>query len=168
MVERILLFVVPLVALLGGAVAGYILKPQDDSNLVNEEGEEEAQQGEGEASGADKKKSKPDKDTELNWFSFPTQFFIPVMRNGQVLATMILSLTIEMPAEATERIQKQEHRLRDALLRALMIHANTGGFDGNFTADAQMTKLRNSLIVAARSAAGDDIFNVLVEDIARQ
>ena len=90
------------------------------------------------------------------------------MKNGQVSSTMILTLSLELPKTAQDSIRNQEHRLRDALLRALMIHANTGGFDGNFTVETQMTKLRASLLAAAREVAGDDILDVLIEDIARQ
>ena len=59
-------------------------------------------------------------------------------------------------------------RLRDALLRRLLIHANTGGFDGNFTAEARLALLRRELMDAARQVAGEAVAGILVIDIARQ
>ena len=73
-----------------------------------------------------------------------------------------------MPASARPRIEAQEHNLRDALLNALLIEANTGGFDGNFTADPAQQRLRTALLTAAQAAAGSDVQRILIEDIGRQ
>lgn len=159
MKKKILLIILSLAALIGGAAGGTFLRPQKEA-AAERSGTEHAEQS--------KESPAKEADPELTWFKFPTQFFVPLMQNGQVSGTMILSLTLELPQEATERINAQEHRLRDALLRALMIHANTGGFNGNFTSDAQMQALREALLSAAQSASGADVRNVLVEDIARQ
>lgn len=102
------------------------------------------------------------------WFTFPTQFFVPMMRNGDMGAMMILTLSIETTEGALEPMKQQEHRLRDALLRQLLILANTGGFDGNFTADARIRVLREGLLKAARAATDLPVDKVLIEDIARQ
>lgn len=170
MLKKILLLLVPVIAFVGGTLGGTILKPPaavSDTEQEVEKTKDAEAQGSG-THAADDKSTKDKEGGEAAWFKFPNQFFIPLMRNGQVSETMILSLAIEMPAEATERIQAQEYRLRDALLRALMIHANTGGFEGNFTTDVQMNELRSRLVAAAKDAAGDDITNILIEDIARQ
>lgn len=103
-----------------------------------------------------------------DWFHFPNQFFVPILRNGSTTAVMVLSLTLEMPATARTKVETQEHRLRDALLNALMIQANTGGFDGNFTSETSLDALRAALLAAARKAGGPEISGVLIEDIARQ
>ena len=81
---------------------------------------------------------------------------------------MILTLSLEIPAAAEEAVFRQEHRLRDTLLRSLLIHANTGGFDGNFTAEARLALLRETLLEAARKVAGPEVGAVLIGDIARQ
>ncbi|MDF3606854.1 hypothetical protein PE067_12380 [Paracoccus sp. DMF-8] len=159
MKKKILFVILALAALAGGAAGGMFLKPQKEATQ---------EQAAGEPADTGKEAQKDDSETELTWFKFPTQFFVPLMQNGQVSGTMILSLVLELPQEATERINAQEHRLRDALLRALMIRANTGGFNGNFTSDVQMQELRAVLLAAAQEASGTDVRNVLVEDIARQ
>ena len=66
------------------------------------------------------------------------------------------------------RRQVPEHRLRDALLRELLIHANTGGFDGNFTSEARLAPLREKLHKAAQASTDLTVKAVLIEDIARQ
>lgn len=101
------------------------------------------------------------------WFKFPQQFFVPVIHDGRLDSTMILALSAEMPAAARETVYAHEIKLRDALLRQLLIHANTGGFDGNFTTEAQLRKLRDMLTETARGVL-PEISGILIGDIARQ
>lgn len=159
MLKKILMLLLPVLALIGGAVGGEILKgkPEIDASTPASGEDEASRAGEG------------DHDKGENaYFRFPTQFFVPIMQNGDTFATMIVALTLEMPKTSEEKVLANEHRLRDALLRALMIHANTGGFSGNYTSDQQMDRLRASLLKAATDTAGPDVTGILVEDIARQ
>ena len=80
---------------------------------------------------------------------------------------MVLSLSLEMPGAASETVYAHEIKLRDALLRQLLIHANTGGFDGNFTSDVHLSGLRTSLAKVAQEVV-PEITGVLIGDIARQ
>lgn len=101
------------------------------------------------------------------WFTFPQQFFVPVLHGGHLDSTMILSLSVEMPETATEEVYAHEIKLRDALLRQLLIHANTGGFDGNFTTETHLRKLRAELTATAQAIV-PRIREILIGDIARQ
>lgn len=101
------------------------------------------------------------------WFKFPQQFFVPVLHDGQLDSTMILSLSAEMPAAAAENVFAHELKLRDALLRQLLIQANTGSFDGNFTAEAQLRRMRAELLASAQAVV-PEISDILIGDIARQ
>lgn len=101
------------------------------------------------------------------WFKFPQQFFVPVLHDGRLDSTMVLSLSVEMPGGATEKVYAHELKLRDALLRQMLIHANTGGFDGNFTAEPQLRVLRQSLLGTAQGVV-PEITDILIGDIARQ
>lgn len=176
--KKILVLLLPVVAFLGGAVGGDMLQAgrapaQDDAAHAPAKAAEaapdaahamsapaEAGHGSAEsaAAGAD----------QTAWFRFPNQFFVPLLRNGQTNAIMVMTLTLEMPESIRPAIEAQEHRLRDALLNALMIEANTGGFDGNFTSEPSLERLRDALLAAAQKAAGPQIAHVLIEDIARQ
>ncbi|MBB1490783.1 MULTISPECIES: hypothetical protein [unclassified Paracoccus (in: a-proteobacteria)] len=101
------------------------------------------------------------------WFKFPQQFFVPVIHDGRLDSTMILALSVEMPAAARETVYAHEIKLRDALLRQLLIYANTGGFDGNFTTEVQLRKLRETLTATAQGVL-PEISGILIGDIARQ
>ena len=104
---------------------------------------------------------------DTTWFQFPQQFFVPVMRNGRLESTMVLSLSLEVPAGSAEIVYAHELKLRDAVLRQLLIHANTGGFDGNFTAEPQLRTLRADLARTAQATV-PEVSAVLIGDIARQ
>lgn len=101
------------------------------------------------------------------WFKFPQQFFVPILHDGRLDSTMILTLSIEMPLPSRETVHAHEIKLRDALLRQLLIHANTGGFDGNFTTEAHLRKLRGALTATAQGVV-PEIAGILIGDIARQ
>ncbi|MBU3031185.1 hypothetical protein [Paracoccus marinaquae] len=169
--KKILTLILPVLALVGGIAGGEFLRPADEA------ASEVAASG---ASEGHDPKSEPDPgdagppDTQqaetgsAAWFTFPAQFFVPLMRNGDMGAVMILTLSIETTEDQLEAMKQQEHRLRDALLRQLMIQANTGGFDGNFTAEASTRVLREQLLRAVREATALPVSRVLIEDIARQ
>lgn len=163
--KKILALIVPLIALVGGAMAGNILRPVAAPEAT--EGAEHAEAGDaGEAHGAAEDTEKSE--SPQAWFAFPNQFFVPVVRNGRIGPIMILTITLETTEEARERVEMQEHKLRDALLRSMLVFANTGGFDGNFTAAARMRSLRDALLTAAQEVSGADVTGILIEDIARQ
>lgn len=159
--KKILALIVPLFALVGGALAGNMLRAPDPELA---ETAEHAVEGEDHADKEDAKKP----DLPQAWFSFPNQFFVPVVRNGRIGPIMILTVTLETTDEALDRVSIQEHKLRDALLRDMLVFANTGGFDGNFTASARMRSLREALLAAAEEVSGKDVTGILIEDIARQ
>lgn len=178
--KKILVMLLPVLAFLGGAVGGDLL--HGGASKASQEG---APAGEAKPEAGTEAEAKPEapaasteaggeaaaapaEGNSADWFHFADQFFVPILRNGNTSAVMVLSLTIEMPASARGKVEAQEHRLRDALLNALMIQANTGGFDGNFTSETSLDALRAALLAAARKSAGPEISGVLIEDIARQ
>lgn len=186
MVKKILMLLLPLLGFVGGAIGGDLLHaPKSagkdvavDSETATGGGtaaahddpaaqEAGAEHAAGDASGAGHGEGDASAGA-LDWFKFPNQFFVPIIRNGTPTAIMVLTLSIEMPAEARPGIEAQEARLRDALLGALMIEANTGGFDGNFTSETRLRRLRESLLAAGRRAGGGDVRRILIEDIGRQ
>lgn len=149
---RILILILPLLAFIGGAVAGDVLAPEAE---VIEPGD-----------GA----PTPPADDPVNpaWLSFENQFFVPIMRNGDMRSLVIMTLSLETSQENLPGLEAQEHRLRDAILRQLMIEANSGTFSDNYTQDANMAALRQALLDAVRAAGGEQVSSVLIEDVARQ
>ncbi|MCZ0960531.1 hypothetical protein [Paracoccus benzoatiresistens] len=185
--KKILTLLVPVLALVGGVAAGEMLRPgADGATHASAEAH-----GSADADGHDTTEAPPAADhggshagsgdqggghdsgghgtaAAEGWFTFPTQFFVPLMRNGDMGAVMILTLSIETGGADLPAMKQQEHRLRDALLRELLIHANTGGFDGNFTSEARLAPLRERLQKAAQASTDLTVKAVLIEDIARQ
>lgn len=111
--------------------------------------------------------SRPDPGPTID-VEFPSQFFVPIVRNGNLRSVMVLELGMEVVEARAEAVYAQEFRLRDALLRALMIHANTGGFDGNFTSEPHLKLLGDTLLAAAHGISGEDVQTILIGNIARQ
>lgn len=188
--KKILVMIIPVLAFVAGAFGGDMLQagkkadspeaaeeaatghgetPEAKEVATAESAGHEATSGRGETGhGESGHGESAEGEAGLDWFKFPNQFFVPILRNGTPTAIMVLSLTVEMPASARPKIEAQEHNLRDALLNALLIEANTGGFDGNFTADPAQQRLRTALLTAAQAAAGPDVQRILIEDIGRQ
>lgn len=96
------------------------------------------------------------------------QFIVPVIENGRISATVVLSLSLEVPEGTAETVYAREPRLRDAFLRVLFDHANAGGFRGVFTDGANLLILRRALTEAARKVLGDTVSDVLIADLVRQ
>lgn len=189
MLKKLLPVVLSIVALMAGAVGGELLRGTPATGVASADSAPSAQAGVA-ATGDDLLGTDPavaantappvrvpaadatsaaadDTDADAAWFRFPQQFFVPVLHGGHLDSTMILSLSVEMPETAAEEVYAHEIKLRDALLRQLMIHANTGGFDGNFTTEAHLRKLRGELTTAAQTVV-PRIREVLIGDIARQ
>ncbi len=96
------------------------------------------------------------------------QFVVPLLDDDSVSALVVISVSLEIPQGEEEAVLASEPRLRDAFLQVLFDHANTGGFDGTFTATEPMRSLRLALNVAARDVLGESARNVLIVDIVRQ
>lgn len=173
--KKILLILLPLITFLGGSFAGGFMtsETKPDAHAKDDMGHDEQTENEAAsedghtASHSDDHGQDSGKDT-LSWYRFPSQFFIPLIRQGEVADIMVVTATIEMPKSAEEDIYRQEHRLRDAVLRQMLIHANSGGFDGNFTSEAHLNALRRELLAAAQQVAGKNIKAILIEDIVKQ
>lgn len=182
MLKKIMMILVPVIALVAGSLGGEMMRPgpgtdapgetdQGTSHGASDDGEHAAAAETAHAAPAASHGSGGHGSADpaaAAWFTFPRQFFVPLTRNGDMGALMILTLSLETTEGAMPDLEAQEHRLRDALLRQLLIAANTGGFDGNFTSEAKLRPLREDLLKAVKEATNAGISAVLIEDIARQ
>lgn len=96
------------------------------------------------------------------------QFVVPVLEDGRVNSMVVMSLTLDVTAEAEELAQTRRPRLRDSFLRVMLDHANTGGFDGTFTSNGAMDRLRGALKDVGRRELGPGLREVLILDFNRQ
>lgn len=148
--RRLLPVLLVLAGALAGGAAGFLLRPAPDAAAAAPAAES--------ASPA----------VARDYVRLNNQFVVPVVEGGQVRSLVILSLTIEAVAGASEEVYTREPRLRDAFLRVLFDHANAGGFRGAFTAGGALDVLRAALREAATGVLGAQVVDVLIVDIARQ
>lgn len=151
-----------LLALLGlgaGIGAGILLRPEASNELANACGDV------------------PPPETKVltspvvlahNYVRLNNQFVVPVVQGGRIKALVVMSLSVEVVAGNTEAVYEREPKLRDAFLRVMFDHANSGGFDGSFTSNGNMAHLRSGLVEAAKNVLGAAATDVLIIDIVRQ
>jgi hypothetical protein len=150
---RLLLILVPILALLGGAGAGYALRPPPPVEAD------------------DAVKAAPEavaEDAATQLVTFRDSFIVPVMRSDRIWSHVILTLGVEARRLSTDEIYAMEPVLRDGLTEALFLHGAAGDFDGDFTAPIAMNRLRSRLNESVRTLLRDADARVLIVALARQ
>ncbi len=167
--KRLLPILLVLLGLGGGAAGGYFLRPESEPEVAHAPGaaEEEATCSPAGSEGAEIAET-PETPALVEYVKLNNQFVVPVMDGGDIRSLVILSLSVEVEAGQAELVYSREPKLRDAFLRVLFDHANTGGFDGSFTESGTIESLRRGLRAAAREIIGATSQDVLILDIIRQ
>lgn len=179
--KLILPIVLALVGLAGGLFGGQALKPPPEDvegdmaeTAAPDAGEEEAGMAEkaAAASGDVVYEPPPPKEVEkpenTDFVRLEKQFVVPVIEGSRVTSLMVMSLALEVGEGGSDLVFAHEPKLRDELLRALFVHAQSGGFSGQFTRPHLMDDLKSSLGAAARTVLGEVSYGVLVTNIVRQ
>lgn len=188
--RKLLPVILGLFGLIGGAGAGYVLRPatetaaegQSESGGVDPGAADASPEPaaastlEAPASGSGSaeagREPKEAKDAEpaapTEFVKLNNQFVVPVIRGNDVSALVILSITLEVETGASEAVFAAEPKLRDSFLQVLFDHANANGFDGAFTQSSRMAQLRKALFEPARTILGKLANDVLIVDIVRQ
>ncbi|NUH66779.1 flagellar basal body-associated FliL family protein [Sulfitobacter sp. S0837] len=105
----------------------------------------------------------------MEYAKLSNQFVVPIIKEREVAALVVLSLNIEVTEGNKESVFQREPKLRDSFLSVLFDHANMGGFEGAFTEANNIAVLRNALREVAQKDMGKDVVNdVLILEIARQ
>jgi flagellar protein FliL len=171
--RKLLPILLGLIGLLAGGGAGLMLRPAADEVVPNPCGDTggtsgaEAGHGEPKASAGDGHGEDGEASVK-EYVKLNNQFIVPVVDKGEVNALVILSISLEVPAGATQSVYQVEPRLRDSFLKVLFDHANAGGFDGAFTNSNNMEILHVALNEAAAKVLKDMVSDVLITDIVRQ
>ena len=152
--RRLLPVLLALIGLAAGAGAGFFLRPAPEPAEAVEEIAAAPAPGTP-AEGRD-------------YVRLNNQFVVPVVEDGKVSSMIILSLGLEVERGGNDTVYSREPRLRDALLRVLFDHANSGGFRGSFTDAATLALLRQALLEATQRVVGPGVSDVLITDIMRQ
>ena len=173
-------FLVPLViALLGlgaGVGAGLALKPapEQDGSATHaaEPACPEDADAECELTAADPLAPAPEKpkpEGELAYVPLDKPFVVPVFKGEKVISMVVVSLSVEIGADAAPSVEAVMPRLRDGFLKVMFRHANSGGFDGSFTSGQRMEDLKSALAIAAREIMPEaPLGEILITEIARQ
>lgn len=157
-----------------GVGAGIFLRPEPPAEVMEGEeaegAEEEAQKDEEKKEAKDEKGGEATEEELAHEFvKLNNQFVVPIVANEKVAALVVLALSIEVPAGATDKVYLREPKLRDSFLQVLFDHANMGGFEGNFTNAKVLGQLRAALVEVAQRDLGKDMAkDVLIIEIARQ
>ncbi len=156
--KKILPILLAIIGLGGGIGVGKLLQPAPKATEINPCGDVQPVE---EAPAADQSAG-------TEFVKMNNQFVVPVVKSGKVTALVVLSLSLEVETGQTETVYKHEPKFRDEFLQVMFEHANVGGFDGSFTANANMRVLRQALTETANKILPGIITSVLITDIARQ
>jgi Flagellar basal body-associated protein FliL. len=163
MLKKILPVVLLLIGSGAGVGAGIFLRPAPEQSVVTEQEGPEAKAAEDEAHDPDTPPA------EMEYVKLNNQFIVPVVENKQVVALVVMSLSVEVPEGKKDAVFRREPKLRDSFLQVLFDHANIGGFNGAFTDGNNLAVLRSALREVAQKAVGKEIAkDVLILEIARQ
>ncbi|NCO21918.1 MAG: flagellar basal body-associated FliL family protein [Rhodobacterales bacterium] len=164
MLGKIIPILIAVIGAAAGLGAGIALRPAADLS----EGEIPNPCGEI-TSAATFAKPKPEAAKGMSEFvSLNNQFVFPLVEAGNVAALVVLSLTLEVAEGQADAVHTREPKLRDGFLRVLLDHANAGGFQGAFTSNETMEKLRRALLEKGREELGEALYDILILDINRQ
>lgn len=103
-----------------------------------------------------------------DYLELDRQFVVPVLSEGRVGSMVVMSLTLALRPGLREAALDRAPRLHDRFLRVMLDHANSGGFDGTFTANGAMDRLEGALLEAGRAELGAGLTDILVLDLNRQ
>lgn len=169
MIGKLIPIILAIVGLGAGIGAGMALRPdpKEVAMLENPCGDYAAMPDQE----MDKQEAEEDSEPDASAYDFVklnNQFIVPVVSDSRVTSLVVMSLTLQVEAGLTDGVYAVEPRMRDALLRVMFDHANSGGFNGPFTEAARMKILRAALLEAAQATAGDVVSDVLIIDVVRQ
>lgn len=167
-----LLPVVIAVAGLGAGIGiGTVLKPAPEepveaAEAACPEGEACAETDPALHQVASKPRPKPE---EVEFVALDKPFVVPVFENEDIVAMVVLSLSVEVAAGHAGVVRTFEPRLRDHFLAVMFRHANSGGFNGSFTTGQKMQDLKSALTAAAHEIMADaPASEILITEIVRQ
>ncbi len=166
--SKLLPIILIILGLGGGVGAGLVLRPDPAQKASLEP----CSENEAYATLSDEAPKSDDAEqvgsSNAEYVKLANQFVVPVVLDERISALVVMSLSLQIAAGSQETVYSQEPKLRDSFLQVLFDHANTGGFDGAFTAGANMNALRKALLEVAQKTLGKTVEDVLIVDVVRQ
>ena len=167
--KKLLPIVLLLIGLGAGGGVGWILQPAAEAAPSAPDGADagQARDAAGQDQSAPGVAYRPAPEN-LETVRMPNQFVVPLIRDGQVYAMVVIGLALEIEAGSSFTLTVSEPRLRAIFLQILFDYANVGGVDGVFTSGEALLSLRRTLNEAARAEVGPELYDVLITELLRQ
>ena len=173
MMRLLLPLILGLLGVAGGVGAALYLSPEitepdvDDAEDLAEEMIEPCGPGLSSASTETPRVPEP-AENGTEFVRMSNQFVVPIVKSGRVEALIVMSLTLEVAEGRGDVVHEREPRLRTSFLQAMFNHANSGGFEGNFTTSRNLEVLREVLLDRAQGVIGPPVLDVLITEMVRQ
>lgn len=114
-------------------------------------------------------KDQPDNSAAApTYMKFNRQFVVPVMKSGRIESLVLLNLNLELGPSAPSNAYTLEPKLRDSIMRELLVLSHAGVFSYDLTSAETYDKLRAALLLASENVITEGVENVLILDLARQ
>lgn len=172
----------------GSAGANFLKSPSSDSasaEAYDEEGGKSEKDGyddkaKKDGDGKKEKKSEKKKDSKsakggdsygesaISYYKFSREFIIPLMREEQVEALIIMNLNLEIESSVSGMLFTKEPKLRDNIMSTLIELSNDGVTLDNFSRVESYETIRSMILQNLNSEIGPGILNVLILDMAKQ
>jgi len=170
---------------IAGAFGGNMLKPTAEAGSpVMAGGDEDAsgsgqnddgQAAEGDTYGKKDKKAKKDSRSsksgaskDVSYYKFSREFVIPIMRDGQVTALVILHIQLEVDSSIESSLFSMEPKLRDNIMTTLVEISHDGHLFDNLTEPESYESIRALVLEGLKTVKSEGIENILILDMARQ
>ncbi len=104
----------------------------------------------------------------VSYYKFSREFVIPLMREEQVDALIIMNLNLEVDSDFSGSLFSKEPKLRDNIMSTLIALSNDGRTLDNFSNVESYETIRSLILKNLNSELGPGILNVLILDMAKQ
>ncbi|MEM7528044.1 MAG: hypothetical protein AAF416_10220 [Pseudomonadota bacterium] len=149
---KLLLLLLPVLALVGGTVAGELLAPKE-AGMEAMEGETMADAAEAEADAEDPLR---------NIVGLNRRLIVPIVTDRQMRAVVLLDVAVDIPDTMTAEAHAALPRLRDAFLRRMLALSAGGAFRRGVSDPTLVDQTRDLLAEDARLVLGTQDVEVLI------
>ena len=164
--KKILPVLIAVIGLVGGVVAGTVLKPAaaETTEGPMAEGHSDDHSEKQASDHSDGHGEESDKSDEYIYVGMEKPFFAPIVTGNNSGALVRIDIHLEIPGSLEEAARRHEPKLRDAFLKAVLNFSEDGGF-GRVHSGEGFEALRDDFLVNARKVLGPKVKNVLIGEI---
>ncbi len=102
------------------------------------------------------------------YFKFTREFIVPLMKEGQVDALIIININLEADPSLSQTLFSLEPKLRDNIMTTLIGLSNDGVTFETMTDVDSYETLRSTILMNLQTVVATGVENVLILDMAKQ